>query len=201
MRDWLTNKKLAGILIGLALSIIMITLTRRCTEEDEEMQIPVEETIASIEDVRLRGELYVCSAMMEDYALQQATERNLLWADEVHSCVQTMTQKCSYKIDLDKVEYLADDSAKTVYVKLPAIEYVAMTQSSSFLSDDSNYWSEHLPNTNALKRKVEAQIKRRFDTSGNRRKAERYAEDAISGMLGKLGYETEFVRILKRKAE
>lgn len=201
MRDWLTNKKLAGILIGLALSIIMITLTRRCTEEDEEMQIPVEETIASIEDVRLRGELYVCSAMMEDYTLQQATERNLLWADEVHSCVQTMTQKCSYKIDLDKVEYLADDSAKTVYVKLPAIEYVAMTQSSSFLSDDSNYWSEHLPNTNALKRKVEAQIKRRFDTSGNRRKAERYAEDAISGMLGKLGYETEFVRILKRKAE
>ena len=201
MRDWLTNKKLAGILIGLALSIIMITLTRRCTEEDEEMQIPVEETIASIEDVRLRGELYVCSAMMEDYALQQATERNLLWADEVHSCVQTMTQKCSYKIDLDKVEYLADDSAKTVYVKLPAIEYVAMTQSSSFLSDDSNYWSKHLPNTNALKRKVEAQIKRRFDTSGNRRKAERYAEDAISGMLGKLGYETEFVRILKRKAE
>lgn len=201
MRDWLTNKKLAGILIGLVLSIIMITLTRRCTEEDEEMPIPVEETIASIEDVRLRGELYVCSAMMEDYTLQQATERNLLWADEVHSCVQTMTQKCSYKIDLDKVEYLADDSAKTVYVKLPAIEYVAMTQSSSFLSDDSNYWSEHLPNTNALKRKVEAQIKRRFDTSGNRRKAERYAEDAISGMLGKLGYETEFVRILKRKAE
>ena len=201
MRDGLTNKKLAGILIGLALSIIMITLTRRCTEEDEEMQIPVEETIASIEDVRLRGELYVCSAMMEDYTLQQATERNLLWADEVHSCVQTMTQKCSYKIDLDKVEYLADDSAKTVYVKLPAIEYVAMTQSSSFLSDDSNYWSKHLPNTNALKRKVEAQIKRRFDTSGNRRKAERYAEDAISGMLGKLGYETEFVRLLKRKAE
>ncbi|MBR2631444.1 MAG: DUF4230 domain-containing protein [Bacteroidaceae bacterium] len=201
MRDWLTNKKLAGILIGLALSIIMITLTRRCTEEDEEMPIPVEETTASIEDVRLRGELYVCSAMMEDYTLQQATERNLLWADEVHSCVQTMTQKCSYKIDLDKVEYLADDSAKTVYVKLPAIEYVAMTQSSSFLSDDSNYWSKHLPNTNALKRKVEAQIKRRFDTSGNRRKAERYAEDAISGMLGKLGYETEFVRILKRKAE
>lgn len=201
MRDWLTNKKLAGILIGLALSIIMITLTRRCTEEDEEMQIPVEETIASIEDVRLRGELYVCSAMMEDYTLQQATERNLLWADEVHSCVQTMTQKCSYKIDLDKVEYLADDSAKTVYVKLPAIEYVAMTQSSSFLSDDSNYWSKHLPNTNALKRKVEAQIKRRFDTSGNRRKAERYAEDAISGMLGKLGYETEFVRVLKRKSE
>ena len=201
MRDWLTNKKLAGILIGLVLSIIMITLTRRCTEEDEEMPIPVEETIASIEDVRLRGELYVCSAMMEDYTLQQATERNLLWADEVHSCVQTMTQKCSYKIDLDKVEYLADDSAKTVYVKLPAIEYVAMTQSSSFLSDDSNYWSKHLPNTNALKRKVEAQIKRRFDTSGNRRKAERYAEDAISGMLGKLGYETEFVRVLKRKSE
>lgn len=201
MKTWLTKKKPIGLLCAISLSIMVIALTRRCNKEEYTMPLPIEETIASIEEVRLRGELYVCSAMMEDYTIQRATERNLLWADEEHSCVQTMTQKCSYKIDLEKVEYLASDSTKTVYVKLPAIEYVAMTQSSSFLSDDSNYWSEHLPNTNALKRKVEAQIKNRFDTASNRRKAERYAEDAISSVLGKLGYETEFVRVLKKKTE
>ena len=188
MKTWLTKKKLIGLLCAISLSIMVIALTRRCNKEEYTMPLPIEE-------------LYVCSAMMEDYTIQRATERNLLWADEEHSCVQTMTQKCSYKIDLEKVEDLASDSTKTVYVKLPAIEYVAMTQSSSFLSDDSNYWSENLPNTNALKRKVEAQIKNRFDTASNRRKAERYAEDAISSVLGKLGYETEFVRVLKKKTE
>ena len=157
--------------------------------------------MASIEEIRPKGEIYVCSAMIEDYTMQRVTEENLFWADEEHSCVQTMTQKCSYKIDLDKVEYLPDDSTKTVYVKLPPLTYVATTQSTSFLSDDGNFWAEHLPNTNALKRKVEGQIKQRFDTPSNRRKAERYAEDAISEVMRKLGYEVEFVRSLEQRTE
>ena len=157
--------------------------------------------MASIEEVRLRGEIYVCSAMIEDYTTKHETEENLLWANEEHSCVQTMRQRCSYKVNLDKVEYLANDSTKTVLVKLPTVEYVASTQSTSFLSDDGEYWAEHLPNTNAMKRKVEEQIKRRFDTPNNRRKAERYAEDAISEVLGKLGYEVEFVKTLEKKKE
>ena len=118
-----------------------------------------------------------------------------------HSCVQTITQKCSYVIDLDKVEYEPVDSTRTIYVKLPDVEYVATTQSTTFLSDDGNFWADHLPNTNAMKRKVEGQIKKRFDTPSNRRKAERYAEDAISEVMRKLGYEVEFVRTLERKKE
>lgn len=157
--------------------------------------------MASIEEIRPRGEIYVCSALMEDFTTQRAMEENLFWADEEHSCVQTMTQKCSYKIDLDKVEYLAEDSTKTIYVKLPDVEYVATTQSTAFLSDDGNFWADHLPNTNAMKRKVEGQIKKRFDTPSNRRKAERYAEDAISEVMRKLGYEVEFVKTLERRKE
>ena len=102
---------------------------------------------------------------------------------------------------MDKVEYNTADSGKIVLVKLPEVEYVATTQSSSFLSDDGNYWADHLPNTNAMKRKVEGQIKRRFDTAENRRKAEIFAEDAISEVIEKLGYEVEFVRQLEKKKE
>jgi hypothetical protein len=69
------------------------------------------------------------------------------------------------------------------------------------MSDDSNYWVEHMPNTNEMKKKVEGQIKARFDTPGNRRKAERYAEDAISEIMKKLGYEVEFVRVLEKRKE
>ena len=180
--------------------IVGAVLIKRCVEQREEV-IPMEETMASIEEIRPRGEIYVCSAMMEDYTIQRATERNLIMPDEEHSCVQTMTQKCSYVIDLDKVEYEAVDSIKTIYVRLPDVEYVATTQSTSFLSDDGNYWAEHLPNTNAMKRKVEGQIKRRFDTPSNRRKAERFAEDAISEVMRKLGYETEFIRSLEKRKE
>lgn len=180
--------------------IVGAVLIKRCVEQREEA-IPMEETMASIEEVRPRGEIYVCSAMIEDYTTKRATERNLIMPDEEHSCVQTMRQKCSYKIDLDKVEYQRSDSAQIIYVKLPPVEYVASTQSSSFMSDDSNYWVEHMPNTNEMKKKVEGQIKARFDTPGNRRKAERYAEDAISEIMKKLGYEVEFVRVLEKRKE
>ena len=186
-------RKHRGTIIAMcmaALSIIATIVTKRCVEQREET-LPMEETMAGIEEVRPRGEIYVCSAMIEDYTTKRATERNLIFPDEEHSCVQTMRQKCSYKIDLDKVVYLRDDSLALVYVKLPPVEYVASTQSSTFLSDDSN----------EMKKKVEAQIKRRFDTPSNRRQAERYAEDAITEVMAKLGYEVEFVRELKQKRE
>ena len=190
-RSWIVAICVA--MVGIACAVLI----KRCVQKDVD-ELPMEKTMASIEEVRLRGEIYVCSAMIEDYTTKQVTEENLLWANEEHSCVQTMRQRCSYKVDLDKVEYWAEDSTKTVLVKLPSVEYVATTQSTSFLSDDSEYWAEHLPNTNAMKRKVEEQIKRRFDTPNNRRKAEKYAEDAISEVLGKLGYEVEFARTLEK---
>ena len=157
--------------------------------------------MASIEEVRPRGDIYVCSAMIEDYTTKRATEKNFILPDEEHSCVQTMRQKCSYKIDLDKVEYSMDEERGVVYVTLPDLEYVASTQSSSFLSDDSEYWVKHLPNTNTMKRTVEELIKQRFDTPGNRRKAERYAEDAISNVMERIGYQTEVVRKIERASD
>ena len=191
---------IATVACIVVVGIVATVLIRRCVRGSG-TEIPMEETMASIEEIRPRGEIYVCSAMIEDYTMQRATEENLFWADEEHSCVQTITQKCSYVIDLDKVEYEPVDSTRTIYVKLPDVDYVATTQSTTFLSDDGNFWADHLPNTNAMKRKVEGQIKKRFDTPSNRRKAERYAEDAISEVMRKLGYEVEFVRTLERKKE
>lgn len=157
----------------------------------------VQESIATIQEIKLKGEIYVCSAIVEDYVIERQKEKRILLSDKDHSCVQTLTQKCSYKINLSDVAYLANDSIKVVYVHMPKIEYVASTQSASFISDDSQWWAKHMPNTNTMKRKVEKQIQLRFDTPNNRRKAERYAEDAVSGMLAKLGYQTEFFNSLQ----
>lgn len=190
----------AGVAVLIAVGIVAVVLVRRCMKSEED-SLPMEETMAIIEEVRLRGEVYVCSALIEDYTMRRATEENLFWADEEHACVQTMTQKCSYKIDLDRVEYKAIDSLKTVMVKLPPVEYVASTQSAAFLSDDSDFWAGHISSANDMKRKVEEQIRRRFDTAENRRKAERFAKEAISDVIEKLGYEVEFVGAVEKRKE
>lgn len=197
MKTWTKIKvaSLATLVLGLGIGAII--LVGRCNKAESE-ELAMEPTIASIEEVRPKGEMYVCSALIEDCYIKRATEKRLLLPNKEHACVQTMRQKCSYIIDLDKVEYSADEETKTVRVKLPQVEYVASTQSSSFLSDDGSYWAENLPNTNVMKRKVEEQIKHRFDTPNNRRQAERYAEDAISEVLKRLGYETEFEATLTK---
>jgi hypothetical protein len=196
------GKKHKGLIVAtvcvVVVGIVIAVLAKQCGRDEVET-LPMEGTMASIEEVKPRGELYVCSALIEDYTTQRAIEHNLLWEDDTHSCVQTMTQKCSYKIDLDRVEYEPVDSLRKVRVKLPPVEYVATTQSAAFLSDDSNFWAERLPNTNEMKRKVEEQIRRRFDTAKNRRKAEQFAEEAISEVMGKMGYEVEFVRGIEMK--
>ena len=200
MKLWTKIKLPLVTVLVLSMGVSIAILARRCQEPETE-ELAMEPTMASIEEVRLKGEMYVCSALIEDCVIKRATENRFLLPDKEHACVQTMRQKCSYKIDLDKVEYQADEETMTVRVTLPAVEYTVSTQSSSFLSDDSEYWAEHLPNTNILKRKVETQIKSRFDTPSNRRQAERYAEHAISEVMKRLGYETEFVRTIERVKE
>ena len=195
-KGWIVVACIAVVMVGIVCGVLI----KRCVPKDTEV-LPMEETMASIEEVRPRGDIYVCSAMIEDYTTKRATEKNFILPDEEHSCVQTMRQKCSYKIDLDKVEYSMDEERGVVYVTLPDLEYVASTQSSSFLSDDSEYWVKHLPNTNTMKRTVEELIKQRFDTPGNRRKAERYAEDAISNVMERIGYQTEVVRKIERASD
>ena len=194
------NKGFIIVASVVVLGIVSMMLIKRCDQKDEQ-EVPMEKTMAIIEEVRLRGEIYVCSATIEDYAMRRMTEVNLILPNEEHSCVQTMRLKCSYKIDLEKVEYLPDSTEQVVRVRLPKVEYVASTQSSSFLSDDSNYWAEHLSSTNDMKRKVEQQIQRRFDTPENRRNAELYAEEAIRVVLEKMGLEVEFVRGIEGVSE
>lgn len=192
-----------AILCALLVTLVMfvISLLKACKQEEaEHVNIVLEPTPIEIESVRPKGEIYACSSIMEDYTTFQKTERHLGIIPEKHSCVQILRQKCSYKIDLDKIVYKKDTLNK-VFVYMPELEYVATTQNSPFMSDDEEYWIEALPNTNNLKRKVANQIKKRFDTADNRKKAKIYAESAVSALLAKLGYEAEFVSSVEQKRE
>jgi len=187
--------------IAAAVALALIILVKCLSAKDaEHREIVLQDTPIEIEEVRMKGEIYVCSAIMEDFVSVHKTEKHLGVIPERHSCVQIIRQKCSYKIDLDKVTYQCD-SNKVVYVHIPQPEYTASTQNTPFMSDDEEYWIDAMPNTNALKQKVERKIRKRFDTAENRRKAIRYAEDAISDMLEKLGYQAEFISTIEQKRD
>lgn len=194
--------KLAIAMIAVVLVMIMVAVVvGQCSSSDEKHpEIVIEDTPILIEDIRPKGELYVCTSLVEDYTIERRTEMHLGILPEKHSCIQILRQKISYRIDLDKVCYVPD-TLNVMIVEMPPVEYTASTQSSPFISDDEDYWIKELPNTNGLKAKVERQIRRRFDTDANRKKAEQYAEEALSELLGKLGYEARFKPRVERKLE
>lgn len=189
--------------IGLAVAAVLVLaakLTQSCAQQRKD-ELKIEETLNVLETVRLRGEMYVCTAWMEDCVVEHAKETRWLFMKKDHSCVQTLTQKCSYVLDLDKVVYEPSAESNVVTVRLPQVDYVASTQGSSFLSDDANFWATQKSGTNSMKQKVEQQIRERFDTAENRRKAMRYAEDAIGEILKKMGFQAEFVSPLEQRQE
>lgn len=181
----------AGIVVTLAVA----------SGKEEVKEIEIEPTPIEIENIRPRGEIVVCSSVLEDYASMKKTDTAMGLFKTEHVCAQLLTQKCCYKIDLDKVEYSKEDSTNIVWVKLPEPEYNAYTQNSDFISDDEEFWIEALPSTNNLKRKVSKQIEQRFCTPTNKRKAERYAEDVVSKVMKNLGYEVEFVRTIETRKD
>lgn len=198
-----TNLKItvAAVTCGLVIIAAILLLIRACHKENSvPKEIVLQDTPIEIEEIRPKGDLYVCSAVIEDYTTVHRTEKHLGLISEKHSCVQIVRQKCSYKIDLEAVEYIEDGDHRLI-VRIPEPEFTASTQNTPFLSDDEAYWIKELPNTNPLKRKVEKQIRNRYDTAANRKKATRYAEEAIRELMSQLGYEVEFTSVIRSKQE
>lgn len=162
-------------------------------------EIVLEETPIEIEDIRPRGEIYVCSSIVEDYTSEHKTEEGFFFDDD-HTCVQTLTQKVSYSIDLDKIRYERQDN-QNFTVTLPEPEYIASTQNATFLSDDEDYWANHLSSTNGLKQRVEQQIRNKYDTQENRRKARAYAESAVRHIFESMNINVTFTTDLYRTVE
>lgn len=157
-------------------------------------------TAAEIMSVMPRGELYVATAVVEDYTTDHATEYHLGIIPEQHSCALVMRQKVSFVIDMDSIRY--DITAPGhVLVTLPQPRYVASTQEVRFLSDDEAFWKERRSSTADMKSQVTSQIHSRFDNAQNRNKAIIYAQEAIIHLLQRLDYDAEFRPMATRTIE
>lgn len=186
----------AAITFTIIILIAILVLNTCSDKENEHREITIEETPIEIESIMPKGDLYVGSAIIEDYQIKRKTESTLVVFKKEHTCVQIVKQKCSYRIDLNKIEYLQQEDNK-ILIKLPELEYGATTQDSPFISDDEEYWKKELPSTNAMKKQVAEKIKKRFDTPENRQKSTLYAKEAVKVLFEKLGVEVEFVSSLE----
>lgn len=185
-----------GIVAIIILSAIAIIISKIVfNSKTDNPEVAIEDTPILIESVKPKGELYVCTSIMEEYVRREKTEKHLGVIPEKHTLVQIVRQKCSYIIDLDKIKY-EQTSNDTVYVHLPELEYVASTQDSPFISDDESYWIKEMPNTNALKSEAERKIRKSFETPENKKKANHYAEAAVGQLLKQLGFNAIFVSTL-----
>ena len=183
------------ILLGiLAIIVLAIVLLSKCMRTNDDT-ISIEATPNEIRQIMPQNELYVATALIEDFATLQQTEYHFEVFPEEHSCVQILQQKVSYKLDLSKVEYTPKEN-HIMEVRMPELAYTASTQASQFISDDESYWIEALPSTNELRHKVEQQIRTQFDTPENRQKALLFAQEAITHILTQLGYQPQFINTI-----
>lgn len=199
---WDSYKKMWNIVFYLSLTAVLIIVgsvisSTFFSNKEPKSEIEIEESPIVIDSIMPKDDLYVGTALIEDYVTEKKIEKIPIIKNEEHICVQIVKQKCSFKINLGKVEYeLLNDSV--VSVKMPDLEYTATTQDSPFLSDDEEFWKEELQSTNELKQRVAKQIEARFNSKENRRKSMLYAEEAIQELLRKLGYKAEFVHHLEQ---
>ena len=122
-------------------------------------------------------QLYVSTAVIEDYTTEHATEYHLGFFPEDQR-----------QVDLRD----GTNDSKRVMVIMPELIYTASTQSVDFMSDDETFWAQQRPSTTDMKQRVEQQIRHRIDTPEARRKANLYAQEAISALLKQMGYEADF---------
>jgi len=180
--------------------------------------IVLEDTPASIEKIRLTGELYVLTCYTEEYVMKDTisnpvgqmdtrlhpidgffnTVTSVL--DTKHKCIQMEKAKVSFFINLDSVKYNVNKEEGIVNVTLPKVEFKLSPQGSPFLSDDKAFWNDY--DTNILKQEAKKKIERKFNTPENRSKAMLYATTVLGRIISQCGMEPRFTnQYLERKVE
>ncbi len=167
-------------------------LDSSCSPSLPDDTLVLESTMTRIEAVRPRGELYVLSALMEDFD-SEVLEAGFF----SHYAVQVVKARCSYLLDLEKVTYKPEMGAAGPLVKvtLPAPKVYCSTQKTPFYSDDEAFWAKQRSSTanDKVKAFVESRIKQTFDSAENRKKARDYGRKVIAKTLEILGITAEFV--------
>lgn len=190
-----------GIILLFAISLFFFI--RMLIHRPHREEITLKPTVASVEQVRPTGILYLYSTITEEYAkgsfMGSGLGSSILGKDKgilkkEHECVQVLRQQVNFTIDLDKVSYVEDTEAGSdkVFVTLPAIEFHQSTLNSWFTSDNENEENAVGFDAKPLIQEVERKVSKKYNTSENRKKAKEVAKETIASFLTQCGKEAVF---------
>lgn len=189
------NKKVIIISSLILLLLALVTIMSKRHFQDKN-QIEIQDTAAVIESTRPVGQLYLYSAVTEDWAKGTfdgsgigssilGEGRGLL--KKKHDCMQILRQQVSFTVDMNKVEYEILPGSDTVIVLLPPVEFNQSTLGSWFKSDNENEEGAVKFNAEPLIKEVEQKIAKRYNTPDNVEKSRKRAEKVIAEFVGRCG--------------
>ena len=177
------NIKLFTSIVKLACFLAVVyVVVRYIDARQEEDDVSVQPTAAVIEDIRPLGELYVCTAITEDFTIDNI-EKAGFFTRNYYKAVQTMRMQVSFVMDLDSVDYVPLEGSDTVLVRLPQLRYVQAAQGGRLLCEveTSDYDAAR-----AI-RIVEYKIKSKYNTPDNRQKAMNRVRDVLGSFVRQCG--------------
>ena len=189
------------LLILFLLATIFVVFQCNRQPQEEEQTLTIANTPLRIEDVKPVGELYLYTTITEDfekgtfmgsgYGSSLFGEGNGLLKKE-HTCVQILRQQISFTIRLDDIKYEEDSTTNVIRVTLPPVQFQQSTLHSWFKSDNENEEGAVKYDATPLIRKVEAKIRKRYNTPEHRSKATQKAKDVLTDIFHQCGKEIIF---------
>ena len=201
------KKKIATIIRYTLIILLLLAaayIIRKCqshSKDEETPQLTIADTPLMVEDVKPIGELYLYTTVTEDFekgSFMGSGYGSSLFGEgngilkKKHDCVQILRQQVSFTINLDDIVYKEDSLSDTIIVTMPPVHFIQSTLHSWFKSDNENEEGAVKYDASPLIDKVEAKIRRKYDTAANRAKATQKAQDVLTDIFRQCDKELVF---------
>lgn len=167
----------------IACLIVAFYCLHRCASYyDGPRDLPLEPTAAVIEDIKPIGELYVLTAITEDFEIDVMEDRGF-FITTYPKCIQILRQQVSFVLNLDSVDYIPREGTDTVVVRMPQLTFVQSNKGGQFIceAERSDYDASRLIGM------VEHTIKRKYATTQNYEQAMSNARQVLEAFVRQTG--------------
>ena len=190
-----------GSFVKLLCLLAAVYFVVRCIDAQENADdLQIEATAPSLKSIKPIGELYVFSAITEEFTIDNV-EKVGFFSRKFYKAVQILRMQVSYVLDMDSVEYIFPENPEagnpntesanrnsgndTVLIRLPQPRYVQTTQGSRFLCEVEVPAEQH--NAEKSLNILEAKVRSKYDTEANRRQAMTHAREVIASFVQQCG--------------
>lgn len=176
------------IILSAIIAIFIVVICFMFCSNDEKKNSVYGDTAININKVELKGELYLYSEIIEDYAIERVSEKRIWpFPDKQHAQMLIKCKRMTYVLPLLSVK--AEFNGSTAILTLPEPVIVeseqALNNVEPYLSDDDDYWNKK---TGKVKSMVDKKISDRFAKSKKKETAMENAKNTLRALYESAGY-------------